>query len=157
MRKNCLIGIVLLLTLLGLSSCPSPGGGGTETYNIGDTGPAGGLIFYDQGSTINGWRYMEAAPYDQNTGSEIWGPNPPGGSTGALGTAVGTGKANTAAIVSTFGTGYAASLCQNLSLNGYSDWFLPSTGELALVYQNLVANGLGNFRESVTDIGHRLK
>lgn len=31
-------------------------------YKLGDTGPAGGLIFYDKGSYSNGWRYLEAAP-----------------------------------------------------------------------------------------------
>jgi len=32
------------------------------TYRIGDTGPAGGLIFYDKGNITGGWRYLEAAP-----------------------------------------------------------------------------------------------
>jgi hypothetical protein len=31
-------------------------------YEIGDTGPAGGLVFYDKGSYSGGWRYLEAAP-----------------------------------------------------------------------------------------------
>jgi len=31
-------------------------------YEIGDTGPAGGLIFYDKGYYSDGWRYLEAAP-----------------------------------------------------------------------------------------------
>jgi len=34
----------------------------TATYKIGDTGPAGGIIFYDKGNTRDGWRYLEAAP-----------------------------------------------------------------------------------------------
>jgi transcriptional regulator with XRE-family HTH domain len=36
----------------------------THLYKIGDTGPAGGLIFYDKGNNIGGWRYLEAAPAD---------------------------------------------------------------------------------------------
>ena len=31
---------------------------------VGDIGPAGGLIFYDKGQFIDGWRYIEAAPND---------------------------------------------------------------------------------------------
>lgn len=31
---------------------------------VGDTGPAGGIIFYDKGSYSNGWRFLEAAPSD---------------------------------------------------------------------------------------------
>jgi hypothetical protein len=31
-------------------------------YAIGETGPAGGLIFYDKGDNSDGWRYLEAAP-----------------------------------------------------------------------------------------------
>jgi len=31
-------------------------------YKIGDTGPAGGIVFYDKTSYSDGWRYLEAAP-----------------------------------------------------------------------------------------------
>ncbi|GHU43467.1 hypothetical protein FACS1894190_14000 [Spirochaetia bacterium] len=33
-------------------------------YKVGDKGPAGGIVFYDMGFTMNGWRYLEAAPAD---------------------------------------------------------------------------------------------
>ncbi|MCL2243563.1 MAG: penicillin-binding protein activator LpoB [Treponema sp.] len=32
------------------------------TYKIGDTGLAGGIVFYDKGGYSDGWRYLEAAP-----------------------------------------------------------------------------------------------
>jgi hypothetical protein len=57
--------------------------------------------------------------------------------TGATGTALGTGKPNTAAIVATQGPGhYAARLCADLEMGGYTDWYLPSKDELDRLYDN---------------------
>jgi hypothetical protein len=59
----------------------------------------------------------------------------------------GTGAANTNQIVSVLGTGYygpyAAKMCYDLVLNGYSDWFLPSLHELLRLYPN--RNQIGGF------------
>ena|SRR5215468_4193005 len=64
--------------------------------------------------------------------------------TGATGTNIGTGKANTHKIISKQGeTGsYAALACANSVRNGYSDWFLPSFDELIqLAAQQSVVGG----------------
>jgi hypothetical protein len=119
----------------------------TREYAIGDTGPAGGLIFYaNPNYAADGWRYLEAMPFDQSDGAK-WGcfrtavP-------GARGTAVGTGKQNTADILAACpDPGSAAWLCANLSANGVRGWHLPSREELATMYQNLRAAGLGDFRD----------
>jgi hypothetical protein len=118
------------------------------TYSIGGTGPAGGLVFYDKGSYSDGWRYLEAAPSDQSDGIQWY--NGSYTTTGASGTAIGTGAANTTAIVAALGAGsYAAELCADLSLGGYDDWFLPSMDELNLMYVNLAQQSLGGFAGSV--------
>ena len=114
----------------------------TEEYRIGDTGPAGGIIFFKNPNyATDGWRYLEAAPLDQSGGAK-WGcfrtaiP-------GARGTAIGTGRQNTLDMVAACAEpGSAARLCTDLSINGIRGWFLPSEGELDLMYRNLAANGL---------------
>jgi hypothetical protein len=115
-----------------------------KTYKIGDTGPAGGLVFYDKGSVSDGWRYLEAAPARTET-EAVWGP-----ATDAAGTetGVGSGRRNTRLIVMTLGTNEsAARLCANLNVNEYKDWFLPSIDELDLMYKNLKRKGLGGFKD----------
>ena len=51
---------------------------------------------------------------------------------GGTSTAIGAGEANTEAIVTALGTteNYAARLCYELEMGGYSGWFLPSRDEL---------------------------
>jgi uncharacterized repeat protein (TIGR02543 family) len=115
-----------------------------DYYVIGDTGPAEGLVSYDKGSYSSGWRYLEVAPSDQST--DIQWNNGSSVPTGATATGIGSGSANTSTIVTVQGTGsYAASLCADLVLGGYDDWFLPSKDELNLMYTNLKVAGLGGF------------
>ncbi len=116
-------------------------------YAIGDTGPAGGWIFYENPNWAeDGWRYLEAAPYDQSAGAR-WGCFRHEIS-GARGTAIGTGKQNTADMLAACEQAEsAARLCANFVLTGVGGWFLPSRDELAMMYENLMAKGLGDFRD----------
>ncbi len=121
----------------------------TPLYALRDTGPAGGLIFYvKEGGYSDGWMYLEAAPSDQGTGIQWYN-----GSymvTGAIGTAIGTGQANTTAIVTIQGAGsYAAQVCNDLTVGGYNEWFLPSKDELNLMYENLYLVVGGFFTDRV--------
>jgi hypothetical protein len=131
------IGLISGMLLWGCSSATSP----TKTYKVGDTGPAGGLIFYDKGSVSNGWRYLECGPSDLTSVS--WGSSVTTGATDYLG----AGKANTSNIVSDYGTSgtYAALECKNYSLNGHNDWYLPAGEELSDALQYLAWNGKGSF------------
>ncbi len=120
----------------------------TREYAPGDIGPAGGLIFYvNPNVEADGWRYLEAAPFDQSAGA-TWGCFRRA-IAGARGTAIGTGKQNTADILAGCSEpGSAAHLCAGLTLNGVSDWFLPSRDELAAMYRALRATGAADFRDA---------
>jgi hypothetical protein len=79
-------------------------------YNLRDIGPSGGLIF-----AINGTTYYEAAPNDlaDSTFSNIIDDIVIGGD----GFAIGTGQANTTAIINQAGhINSAAKLCNDLSI-----------------------------------------
>ena len=57
------------------------------------------------------------------------------------------GASNTSVIVAAQGVGnYAAKLCYDLVLNGYDDWFLPSSFELQKILIN--KNSIGGFSTS---------
>jgi hypothetical protein len=109
----------------------------------------GGKVAYilqpgDPGYVAGQQHGLIAALTDQSTGVRWY--NYSYVVTGATGTALGTGMANTNLIVSKQGPGdYAARLCYDLVSGGYSDWYLPSTDELNKLYLNRAAiGGLGS-------------
>jgi len=118
------------------------------TYEaVGATGPGGGIIFYVNtagfvcGPTLAArCNYLEAAP---TSGPSAWtdAPYAWSGNTSApigvaaQGTAIGTGYANTLAIVGQTSGGNTASKAGTIARaysgpNGLSDWYLPSRDEL---------------------------
>jgi hypothetical protein len=107
------------------------------------------LIFYDKGNNSNGWRYLEAAPTDVDPKKKA--VTEPINRSNTTDRAVGRGKANTQEIMVEAankggGFGWAAQACDTFTLNGFSDWFLPSRDELNYIYGNLHKNGKGDLR-----------
>jgi len=117
-------------------------------YSVGDTGPANGKIFYiNPSAETDGWKYLEAARLSQPL--KVWGTYN-WNVYGADGTGIGTGDQNTIDIVggdllTTTAADYSFELTNtNPVPNGivYSDWFLPSRDELALIYSALSVDGV---------------
>ena len=120
----------------------------SPVYTIGQA-VLGGIIFYilqpnDIGYSMYKQSGLIAATSDQST-SVIWGCQGTNIS-GANGTAIGTGAANTAAILAGCATRpIGASVAAAHNGGGYSDWYLPSKDELDKLYQNRVVAGISGF------------
>ena len=115
-----------------------------EWSAIGETGEAGGIIFYDDEADgtddIAGARYLEAAPASTEWDNIEWGDDGTEIGGDAQLTGIGDGQAATDAIVAHMEgneiTETAAQRADGLSHGGYDDWFLPSKNELDLMYFN---------------------
>ncbi|MCL1813807.1 MAG: hypothetical protein FWG29_09855, partial [Treponema sp.] len=147
-RNFSLLALFVVLSLI-LTACSngstdsSSGEGGTfiPEYSIDDTGPGGGKIIYVStgGFTVTGTgsftaHYLEAAPANMATNLKWCSHTGVPWCDVTTGTAIGTGKANTAAIIAAHSgdtvANNAAKACAEYSNNGKTDWFLPSKDEL---------------------------
>jgi len=117
----------------------------TPTYNIGDTGPSGGVVFYID-TSVSPICYYEAWTSDE--GSFAYKTTRTAG--GASGSSIGSGYDNTYSYLNTvtYPAGYR---CSTITHGGYSDWFLPSKDELNQLYirRNLIG-GFNNYYWSST-------
>lgn len=116
-----------------------------NSLNEDDLGPGGGKIFYvsSTGFTVQmvnpadnyTAHYLEVTSADV-TGTTFAWVSAAHASTdiSGTGTALGTGRKNTALILATDPTAPAANACVNYGTPG--DWFLPSLGELELLFDS---------------------
>jgi hypothetical protein len=109
-----------------------------------ETGPSGGKVFYhsDTGFIINGvlCHDLEAAPEDIS-GSFAWVTSAYRYTLVATQMDVGTGYANTQAILAVDSNAPAAKACKDYRGGGKDDWFLPSSHELNMLCVNKAAIG----------------
>ena len=116
-----------------------------DGYNVGDIGPAGGIVIYDLGyyeyvdfenSSYDCWRYIEVST--EVLSPTIWGCN--GSQIYGITNEIGSGEINTQLIlnsgcddVSPEFPEYAALSASSYNGGGQLDWFLPSPSELVLL------------------------
>lgn len=118
----------------------------TQQIKLGDK-YAGGIVIYLDNSGLHGLVSAE-----QGIGlAGKWGCK--GTSVPGTSTALGTGQANTNAILAVCKTaGIAAQLANDLVTAGYSDWYLPSADEMKEMYKFRVQIGFNsNNRWSSTE------
>lgn len=121
-----------------------PQWGGCEyIYKVGDTGPAGGIVYY---ITDDGQHGLEVGLED--LGPADWGCDGTAilKAQGDDALAVGRGKENTDAILAGCSSqSSAAYMAYSYSSNGIEGWHLPSLDSLNLIFEEIYQNGLGEF------------
>lgn len=122
--------------------------GGNNNPPIGTSYEGGffaGQILYPTGQKYN--LVVSPRATGQNSSTKTWGPSP--ATTGATSTY--DGKANTT-ILAALGSSYeCAYFCDNLTINGYSDWYMPAKWELEVLYYYLKPTSDTNY--TVTSSG----
>lgn len=140
--RRTLVLAVALLAAAGAAGCASSGSG----YAVGDVGPGGGVVFYVAAEPFlcgpvleKDCRFLEAAPLEGDA-VRVWAEDPwiARDVSGAGMTSVGSGAANTRAIVEQGNIDpdvSAAAYADTYVNNGYSDWYLPSKDEIFELYE----------------------
>jgi hypothetical protein len=106
---------------------------------VGDIGPGGGTVFYvDSSNSYANLDFMEIAPADAST-TATWCPE---GVSATTATGVGTGQANTTALLAASASCGAAVAADAYATNTQTDWHLPSKGDMELAVTNLATVGM---------------
>ena len=123
-------------------SCAAGGAG-----KVGDTGPGGGVVFFDAGSKQSWGRYLEVAAASWSGAASdpvaTWCPERKAGFTATVrtGTDIGSGAANTKAIIKACGSTSAAGVAAAYRGGGKTDWYLPSKDEVNSLFRKRAAVG----------------
>ena len=128
---------------------------------VGDKGPGGGYVFITRSTKSNkSGKNFEVAPdgwnRSQNVNDTVWCSSDVD-IPGSAGEGIGTGSANTVAILATpvCATGSAAAIARAYRGGGKQDWFLPSVEELFALNKVRVPMGspIGPFWSSTQSPG----
>ena len=120
----------------------------TTSAEIGDLRDGGIVFWVDPDDNTHGL----VCAFQEISNNSPWS-NGSNITIGSTGTAIGSGAANTDAIIAAQGSGdYAASIARAYDGGGYTDWFLPSKYELGEMYFNkLTLEAVSGFRGLFND------
>ena len=149
----CVAGFVVASTLwmgsnaiaVGLAEPGSCAAGGA--CQVGDTGPGGGVVFFDAAAKQSWGRYLEVAPASWSGAPSdpvaTWCAEGKAGFTRSVrtGTDIGSGAANTRAIIKACGSTSAAGVAAAYRGGGRNDWYLPSKDEVNTLFRKRTAVG----------------
>ena len=125
------------------------------SYSVGDTGPAGGIVFYASDTPFicgvnltKTCTYLESSPSSNPDVLRVWSTNANSNQSstvsGARADAIGAGLRNTVSITAQTGNVSAFSAAvyaSEYNQGGFSDWFLPSKDELNALYTSRASVG----------------
>ncbi len=143
MKKIFLILMMVFLATMLIISCECDMNDlGKRKYKVGDTGPAGGIIFYlNPNAKADKWTYLEVGKSDISSSTPgqykfKWGPILEECGTGEK---IGDGLNNTKQLSAKDPSHEAASAVYGKDLYGnkYEDWFIPSRDEIKLLYESI--------------------
>ncbi len=120
--------------------------GGTYTPPLPSIGAAYGGGFFAGQINVSGTKYnlVVAPKASGENSSRAWGPT---GTTTGITSDI-NGPTNSASL-SALGTDYqAARFCENLTIGGFSDWYLPAKNELEVLYYFLKPSTASNSTSS---------
>lgn len=121
---------------MGVSLPSASSNTATTTANIPTViGQAYGGGFYAGKINVSGTQYylIVSPKATGESATKTWGPV----NTITNITSVIAGPTNTASLVALGTTYQAATFCKNLSIGGYTDWYIPAKNELEVLYFNL--------------------
>lgn len=109
----------------------------SPTFYVGNPAPNSGVIVYDKGNDEGGWRYLQMASEDIETnGGFFTGIGCECSSINYASNNLGSGYETTQNLVN---TGCGSTWLTEISaatLNGFSDWYIPTIEELELVFSS---------------------
>jgi len=146
MKNYYLLGSVFIFLFFGCATFAPK-----ASYQFGEIGPGGGIIFYTYTNALGERFFLEVGPVETEK-SLSFGKS---AFNLKLSNGGGHGSSNTRDLATEFkkagfdSQSNAILYCDELIFNDLDDWYLPSADELAVIYERLYMDEIGDFKNSI--------